>query len=48
MVSAGLNFDSVVSNIGFNCGRHYWEYHMKTILDEKSIYIGVTSVPGPL
>ena len=46
MVPGGLNFDNTCGTVGFNKGRHYWEYRVVSMLDERSIFIGVTSSPA--
>lgn len=36
-----IDFETVLANVGFSSGRHYWEIRLDTFVEMEDIFIGV-------
>jgi len=38
-----IDYETVLANVGFNQGKHYWEIKLDTFIDMEDIFVGVAS-----
>jgi hypothetical protein len=36
-----IDYETVLANVGFNCGKHYWEIKLDTFVEMEDIFVGI-------